>query len=80
MTNVLTFVQICLFIGKNILMCCRNLKPANVLLDGEASFMLCDFSTETLMTDEMKWKIRVEEGSEIFFLISSLFLKQKKSS
>ncbi|XP_015734542.1 serine/threonine kinase-like domain-containing protein STKLD1 isoform X2 [Coturnix japonica] len=40
----------------------RNLKPSNILMDGEASFKLCDFSTETLMTDEWKWKIRVEEN------------------
>ncbi|NXS51953.1 STKL1 protein, partial [Brachypteracias leptosomus] len=40
----------------------RNLKPSNILVTGEASFMLSDFSTETLMTDEMKWKIRVEES------------------
>ncbi|XP_019331221.2 serine/threonine kinase-like domain-containing protein STKLD1 isoform X5 [Alligator mississippiensis] len=40
----------------------RNLKPSNILLTGEASFMLCDFSVETLMTDEVKWKIRVEEA------------------
>ncbi|XP_028570495.1 serine/threonine kinase-like domain-containing protein STKLD1 isoform X4 [Podarcis muralis] len=39
----------------------RNLKPSNILLDGKASFVLGDFSTETLMNDEMKWKIRVEE-------------------
>ncbi|XP_026716359.1 serine/threonine kinase-like domain-containing protein STKLD1 isoform X4 [Athene cunicularia] len=42
----------------------RNLKPSNILVTGEASFMLSDFSTETLMTDEMKWKIRVEESSK----------------
>ncbi|OPJ67709.1 serine/threonine kinase-like domain-containing protein STKLD1 isoform B [Patagioenas fasciata monilis] len=40
----------------------RNLKPSNILVTGEASFMLSDFGTETLMTDEMKWKIRVEES------------------
>ncbi|KFZ46956.1 putative inactive protein kinase-like SgK071, partial [Antrostomus carolinensis] len=40
----------------------RNLKPSNILVTDEASFMLSDFSTETLMTDEMKWKIRVEES------------------
>ncbi|NXN95822.1 STKL1 protein, partial [Rhinopomastus cyanomelas] len=40
----------------------RNIKPSNILVTGEASFMLSDFSTETLMTDEMKWKIRVEES------------------
>ncbi|NXG33345.1 STKL1 protein, partial [Dromaius novaehollandiae] len=40
----------------------RNLKPSNILVTNEASFMLCDFSTEALMTDEMKWKIRVEES------------------
>ncbi|KAF4789204.1 serine/threonine kinase like domain containing 1 [Turdus rufiventris] len=39
----------------------RNLKPSNILVTGEASFMLSDFSTETLMKDELKWKIRVEE-------------------
>ncbi|KFQ17087.1 putative inactive protein kinase-like SgK071, partial [Merops nubicus] len=42
----------------------RNLKPSNILVTGEASFMLSDFSTETLVTDEMKWKIRVEEKSK----------------
>ncbi|XP_009567914.2 serine/threonine kinase-like domain-containing protein STKLD1 [Cuculus canorus] len=42
----------------------RNLKPSNILVTGETSFMLGDFSTETLMTDEMKWKIRVEENSK----------------
>ncbi|XP_071621909.1 serine/threonine kinase-like domain-containing protein STKLD1 isoform X2 [Heliangelus exortis] len=42
----------------------RNLKPSNILVTGEASFMLSDFSTETLMRDEMKWKIRVEENSK----------------
>ncbi|XP_075026763.1 serine/threonine kinase-like domain-containing protein STKLD1 [Calonectris borealis] len=42
----------------------RNLKPSNILVTGEASFMLSDFSTETLMTDELKWKIRVEESSK----------------
>ncbi|NWX17367.1 STKL1 protein, partial [Aegotheles bennettii] len=40
----------------------RNLKPSNILVTGEASFMLSDFSTEALMTDEMKWKMRVEES------------------
>ncbi|KFO82507.1 putative inactive protein kinase-like SgK071, partial [Cuculus canorus] len=40
----------------------RNLKPSNILVTGETSFMLGDFSTEMLMTDEMKWKIRVEES------------------
>ncbi|KFP85602.1 putative inactive protein kinase-like SgK071, partial [Apaloderma vittatum] len=42
----------------------RNIKPSNILVTGEASFMLSDFSTETLMTDEMKWKTRVEENSK----------------
>ncbi|XP_052525556.1 serine/threonine kinase-like domain-containing protein STKLD1 isoform X1 [Tympanuchus pallidicinctus] len=42
----------------------RNLKPSNILVTGEASFKLCDFSTETLMTDEWKWQIRVEENSK----------------
>ncbi|XP_070614607.1 serine/threonine kinase-like domain-containing protein STKLD1 isoform X2 [Erythrolamprus reginae] len=39
----------------------RNLKPSNILSTDEASFMVCDFGSETLMTDEVKWKIRVEE-------------------
>ncbi|XP_039178908.1 serine/threonine kinase-like domain-containing protein STKLD1 isoform X3 [Crotalus tigris] len=39
----------------------RNLKPSNILSAGEESFMLCDFSSETLMADEIKWKIRAEE-------------------
>ncbi|XP_048679307.1 serine/threonine kinase-like domain-containing protein STKLD1 isoform X2 [Caretta caretta] len=42
----------------------RNLKPSNILLTDEVSFMLCDFGVETLMTDEMKWKIRVEEDPD----------------
>ncbi|XP_056361476.1 serine/threonine kinase-like domain-containing protein STKLD1 isoform X2 [Oenanthe melanoleuca] len=42
----------------------RNLKPSNILVTGETSFMLSDFSTETLMKDELKWKIRVEEESK----------------
>ncbi|NXH09781.1 STKL1 protein, partial [Bucco capensis] len=42
----------------------RNLKPSNILVTGEASFILSDFSTETLMTEERKWKIRVEEKSK----------------
>ncbi|OXB76310.1 UNVERIFIED_CONTAM: hypothetical protein H355_006721 [Colinus virginianus] len=42
----------------------RNIKPSNILVTGEASFKLCDFGTETLMTDEWKWKIRVEESSK----------------
>ncbi|XP_064532850.1 serine/threonine kinase-like domain-containing protein STKLD1 isoform X2 [Pseudopipra pipra] len=42
----------------------RNIKPSNILVTGEASFMLSDFSTETLMKDELKWKIRVEESSK----------------
>ncbi|XP_054140175.1 serine/threonine kinase-like domain-containing protein STKLD1 [Melozone crissalis] len=42
----------------------RNLKPSNILVTGEPSFMLTDFSTETLMSDELKWKIRVEEESK----------------
>ncbi|XP_027742909.1 serine/threonine kinase-like domain-containing protein STKLD1 isoform X4 [Empidonax traillii] len=42
----------------------RNIKPSNILVTGEASFMLSDFSTESLMKDEMKWKIRVEESSK----------------
>ncbi|NXV71007.1 STKL1 protein, partial [Atlantisia rogersi] len=40
----------------------RNLKPSNILVTGEDTFILSDFSTETLMTDEMRWKIRVEES------------------
>ncbi|XP_058015544.1 serine/threonine kinase-like domain-containing protein STKLD1 [Ahaetulla prasina] len=39
----------------------RNLKPSNILTNGEASFMVSDFGSETLMTDEMKWTIRAEE-------------------
>ncbi|RMB93375.1 hypothetical protein DUI87_30070 [Hirundo rustica rustica] len=39
----------------------RNVKPSNILVTSETSFMLSDFSTETLMKDELKWKIRVEE-------------------
>ncbi|XP_053817717.1 serine/threonine kinase-like domain-containing protein STKLD1 isoform X1 [Vidua chalybeata] len=42
----------------------RNLKPSNILVTGEPSFMLSDFSTETLMKDDLKWKIRVEEESK----------------
>ncbi|NXF18825.1 STKL1 protein, partial [Rhodinocichla rosea] len=59
----------------------RNLKPSNILVTGEPSFMLSDFSTETLMNDELKWKIRVEEGRYFFcyFFFPTLFLKESKS-
>ncbi|KAJ6651842.1 hypothetical protein lerEdw1_016438 [Lerista edwardsae] len=39
----------------------RNIKPTNILVVNEASFQLCDFSCETLMSDEMRWEIRVGE-------------------
>ncbi|NWV84935.1 STKL1 protein, partial [Dasyornis broadbenti] len=42
----------------------RNLKPSNILVTGEASFMLSDFSTEALMKDELKWKKRVDEDNK----------------
>ncbi|NWV61369.1 STKL1 protein, partial [Malurus elegans] len=45
----------------------RNLKPSNILVIGETSFILTDFSTETLVKDELKWKIRVEEGRYLFY-------------
>lgn len=41
-------------------------------MTGEASFMLSDFSTETLVKDGLKWKIRVEEG-RVFFLSYCIF-------
>lgn len=41
-------------------------------MTGEASFLLSDFSTETLMRDEMKWKIRVEEGRYLFYSFTVL--------
>lgn len=47
-------------------------------MTGEASFMLSDFSTETLMKDELKWKIRVEEGRYLFcyfFFFPAVFSK-----
>ncbi|NXW86187.1 STKL1 protein, partial [Alopecoenas beccarii] len=52
----------------------RNLKPSNILVTGEASFMLSDFSTETLMTDEMKWKIRVEESRYLSWMAPETFV------
>nr|XP_033816592.1 serine/threonine kinase-like domain-containing protein STKLD1 isoform X2 [Geotrypetes seraphini] len=39
----------------------RNLKPTNILLIERDSFMITDLSLETLMNDEIKLKIRMEE-------------------
>ncbi|POI25389.1 hypothetical protein CIB84_010861, partial [Bambusicola thoracicus] len=50
----------------------RNLKPSNILVTGEESFKLCDFGTETLMTDEWKWKIRVEENCKCWMAPEAL--------
>ncbi|XP_051492768.1 serine/threonine kinase-like domain-containing protein STKLD1 isoform X2 [Apus apus] len=41
-----------------------NLKPSNILVIDEETFILSDFSTEKLMRDKMKWKIRVEETNK----------------
>ncbi|KAM4696698.1 serine/threonine kinase-like domain-containing protein STKLD1 [Rhinophrynus dorsalis] len=38
----------------------RNLKPSNILLKDEDSFLISDFLLETLVTDEMKMKVRVD--------------------
>lgn len=54
----------------------RNLKPSNILVTGETSFKLCDFGTETLMTDEWKWKIRVEESRYVFLLCFAFTILQ----
>ncbi|XP_030063576.1 serine/threonine kinase-like domain-containing protein STKLD1 isoform X3 [Microcaecilia unicolor] len=40
----------------------RNLKPTNILLTEKDSFTITDLSLETLMNDELKLNIRVEEG------------------
>ncbi|NXL94530.1 STKL1 protein, partial [Alectura lathami] len=53
----------------------RNLKPSNILVTGEASFMLCDFSTETLMSDEWKWKRRVEESRYFILFFEKIQFK-----
>ncbi|XP_049751107.1 serine/threonine kinase-like domain-containing protein STKLD1 isoform X3 [Elephas maximus indicus] len=39
----------------------RNLKPSNILLVNNNHCKLQDLSSNTLMTDKAKWKIRVEE-------------------
>ncbi|NWW88785.1 STKL1 protein, partial [Rhynochetos jubatus] len=52
----------------------RNLKPSNILVTGETSFMLSDFSTETLMTDEMKWKTAVEESIYLAWMAPETFV------
>ncbi|XP_069097897.1 serine/threonine kinase-like domain-containing protein STKLD1 [Pleurodeles waltl] len=39
----------------------RNLKPSNILLRDEMSFVIGDFCVETLMNDEMKLNIRIDE-------------------
>lgn len=64
------------FTGWQKYLCCRNVKPSNILVTGDPSFMLSDFSTETLMSDELKWKIRVEEGKHLFcyFFFPTVFL------
>ncbi|KAM3912069.1 serine/threonine kinase-like domain-containing protein STKLD1 [Leptodactylus fuscus] len=44
----------------------RNLKPSNILIKREDFFVLSDFIPQTLATDEMKMKIRVDSERKIF--------------
>ncbi|XP_040262383.1 serine/threonine kinase-like domain-containing protein STKLD1 [Bufo bufo] len=58
----------------------RNLKPSNILLRREDFFVLSDFLPQTLATDEMKMKIRVDPERKIFMAPESLeFLYTDKS-
>ncbi|KAM8934326.1 serine/threonine kinase-like domain-containing protein STKLD1 [Pelodytes ibericus] len=44
----------------------RNLKPSNILVKDKNTFLLSDFLAETLVTDEMKMKIRVYPELKVF--------------
>ncbi|XP_053329452.1 serine/threonine kinase-like domain-containing protein STKLD1 [Spea bombifrons] len=44
----------------------RNVKPSNILIKDEETFLISDFLSETLMTDEMRMKIRVYPESKLF--------------
>ncbi|XP_029467007.1 serine/threonine kinase-like domain-containing protein STKLD1 isoform X2 [Rhinatrema bivittatum] len=58
----------------------RNLKPTNILLTEKDSFMITDLTLETLMNDEMKLKIRVEEGQKSWMAPEALsFIFSEKS-
>ncbi|XP_075691190.1 serine/threonine kinase-like domain-containing protein STKLD1 isoform X2 [Rhinoderma darwinii] len=58
----------------------RNLKPSNILVRPEHFFVTSDFLPQTLATDEMKMKIRVDPEKKIFMAPESLeFLYTDKS-
>ncbi|XP_056394657.1 serine/threonine kinase-like domain-containing protein STKLD1 isoform X2 [Hyla sarda] len=50
----------------------RNLKPSNILMKREDFFVISDFLPQTLATDEMKLKIRVDPERKIFMAPESL--------
>lgn len=51
----------CMVPGGPVL-CCRNLKPSNIVLVNSGYCKLQDMSSQALMTHEAKWNVRAEEG------------------
>ncbi|XP_073496354.1 serine/threonine kinase-like domain-containing protein STKLD1 isoform X2 [Phyllobates terribilis] len=58
----------------------RNLKPRNILIKEENVFILSDFVPQTLATDEMRMKIRVDPEYKIYMAPESLELQYTDKS
>ncbi|MEE6519356.1 hypothetical protein FKM82_031125 [Ascaphus truei] len=58
----------------------RNLKPSNILLKDEASFLLSDFVVETLAADEMKLKIRMDDECKLWMAPEALQFSYSEKS
>ncbi|XP_073397489.1 serine/threonine kinase-like domain-containing protein STKLD1 [Dendrobates tinctorius] len=58
----------------------RNLKPSNILMKEENVFLISDFVPQTLATDEMKMKIRLDPVHKIYMAPESLGLQYTDKS
>ncbi|XP_077140443.1 serine/threonine kinase-like domain-containing protein STKLD1 isoform X2 [Ranitomeya variabilis] len=58
----------------------RNIKPSNILMKEENVFVISDFVPQTLATDEMKMKIRVDPEHKIYTAPESLELQYTDKS
>ncbi|KAM4663364.1 serine/threonine kinase-like domain-containing protein STKLD1 [Discoglossus pictus] len=50
----------------------RNLKPSNILLNDRSSFLISDFVVETVMTDESKMSIKVDDECKLWMAPEAL--------